>query len=115
MGSRGFYPLIIRMSGITRLFRAAPLWAVLLGLSAVPAALAAEDETYLDGGAAPTETEAEKRWFDSQSLAPLPGETEQPADDSADRAINLSDEDVGFSPSGDTGPRRLRLGLRVDF
>lgn len=29
--------------------------------------------------------------------------------------LNLSDEEAGFSPSGDTGPRRLRLGIRVDF
>ncbi len=83
------------MSGITRIIRAAPLVAVLLGLSGSPAAFAAEEDGYLDGGAtpaAPTETEAEKRWFDSQAIAPLPGETEEPSDDAADRAVDLSDE-----------------------
>jgi soluble lytic murein transglycosylase-like protein len=81
------------MVGITRINRAAPLLAVLLGLTAGTAALAAEAEGYVDdNAAAPTETEAEKRWFENQSVAPLPGETKQPTDDSADRAIDLNEE-----------------------
>ena len=94
------------MSGKTRIIHAAPLLAVILGLSATPpAVLAADQEIYLDGGSVPTETEAEKRWFDSQAIAPLPGETEQPTDEAADRAIDLTEEGLVET----TKPRRVDL------
>jgi len=83
------------MSGISRTIRVAPLLAILIGLSAGTAAFAAEADGNVDAGAVPTETDAEKRWFDSQGVAPLPGETQQPADEeNAERVIELNEDAV---------------------
>ena len=93
------------MFGTTRNEFVAGLLAAALGLSTIPAASAAEDWGFLEGGtaaaqpvaqpddpAAPLETEAEKRWFDNQTIAPPPGGDEPQQEESTERAIDLTEE-----------------------
>lgn len=89
------------MFGTTRNNCVAGLLAVVLGLSTTPAALAAEDWGYLESDStaaqleeapAPVESEAEKRWFDNQTIAPPPGGNEGQQEEASDRAIDLNEE-----------------------
>lgn len=89
------------MFGTTRNDCAAGILAIVLGVTFVPTALAAEDWGFSNGAPsavefeeapAPVETEAEKRWFENQSIAPPPGGSEPTADEATDNAIDLIED-----------------------